>query len=382
MLIAGGGIAGLAAALALARQGRSSVVLEQAASFREIGAGVQLGPNALRRLTALGLRDQVEAVVSWPQQVLMRDALSGKVLNRLPLDADFRQRYREGYATIHRADLLSLLLQACRERPLQIDLRNNLRVETISEAGDRVRVTDQHGRPHEGEALIGADGLWSRVRAHVIDDQAPRFSGDVALRALIANDMQAREVTLWMGPHLHVVAYPVRRGAFLNLVAISQYPSGGGLRGWETPAPQQTLERFQGQHSELSALLQQVPGWTAWPLLDRDPVRHWSRGRVGLIGDAAHPSLQYLAQGACLALEDAVALAQLLADPQGAGTPQAAFTRLAEQRHARAARMVRTTRRLARVYHASGPLRWGRNLTLGLMPTRLTREMMAWIYDH
>lgn len=382
MLIAGGGIAGLASALALARKGFRSTVLEQASDFREVGAGIQLGPNALRALGQLGLREEISRHVSWPQQICVRDTHSGQVLNRLVLDKAFSDRYRESYATIHRADLLSVLVEACRRHPGLIELRNNIRVLRIEAQEDAIEVLDDRGINHRADSLLGADGLWSRVRAHVVSEALPRFSGDVALRALVPNTAGLRDINLWLGPQLHVVAYPVRAGDFLNLVAICEYPEGRDLRGWEEPAPQQALQRFTGHHPMLSDLLLRASDWAAWPLLDRDPIREWSRGRVCLLGDAAHPSLQYMAQGACLALEDAVCLADILAGGEARKDPASAFRTFSQARHARAARMILTTRRLGKIYHARGPLRLARNVSMRLMPASMAREMMAWVYDY
>ncbi len=385
MLIAGGGIAGLSTALALARQGIACTVLEQATTYGEIGAGIQLGPNALRALSVLGLREAIDPLAFWPRRIVMRDALTGKHLHHLALGESFEKRFRERYACVHRADLLKLLLDACRDHS-KIRLCNATQVQHISNEPDLVRVLTEEGRVFEAEGLIGADGLWSVVRRQLQGTQVPRFSGDIALRALIPCAQEVRDVALWLGPHLHVVAYPVKGGRLLNLVAICANSGGQYFRGWDEQAPKEWLHKFTGHHSELDLLLASASGWTAWALHDRDPIQSWSKGRIALVGDAAHPCLQYLAQGACLALEDAVAIARHLSQlrnstrTEEAANPAGAFTAYSEERQGRGARMIRTARRMGQLYHAAGPLRQVRNLGMRFTPEWISREAMAWIY--
>jgi 3-hydroxybenzoate 6-monooxygenase len=386
MLIAGGGIAGLATALALARQGIACTVLEQAETFSEIGAGIQLGPNALRALSALGLRADLEALAFWPDKIVMRDALSGSHLHSLQLGEFFAKRFRERYACLHRADLLRLLLDACRAQA-SIQLCNAAQITSITTEPGLVRVSAVNGQSFAGAGLIGADGLWSLVRSKFWGPQGPRFSGDIALRALVPCTHEVRDVALWLGPNLHVVAYPVKAGKLLNIVAICKNPDGQSLRGWNQQAPKHWLRQFSGHQTDLDTLLQSANSWTAWALHDRDPIQFWSKDRIALIGDAAHPCLQYLAQGACLALEDAVAMARHLAhqrDTQGAklaSNPSSAFTAFSRERQARGAKMIRSARRMGQLYHAAGPFRAIRNLGMQLMPEWISRETMAWIYE-
>lgn len=385
MLIAGGGIAGLATALALARQSITCTVLEQAPTYSEIGAGIQLGPNALRSLSVLGLREAIEPLAFWPKKIVMRDALTGAQLHHLALGDSFEKRFRERYACLHRADLLKLLLDACRDHS-KIRLCNATQIQSISSEPDLVRVRVDDGQDFEAQGLIGADGLWSVVRSNLRGVQAPRFSGDIALRALIPCAHEVRDVALWLGPQLHVVAYPVKAGRLLNLVAICENPGGQNFRGWNEPAPKEWLNKFLGHHSELDLLLASASSWTAWALHDRDPIQSWSKGRIALVGDAAHPCLQYLAQGACLALEDAVAIAMHLAQlhnstgTKEAVNPTGAFTAYSRERQGRGARMIRTARRMGQLYHASGPLRQARNLGMRFTPEWVSRGAMAWIY--
>jgi 3-hydroxybenzoate 6-monooxygenase len=385
MLIAGGGIAGLATALALARQGIACTVLEQATTFSEIGAGIQLGPNALRSLSALGLREAIEPLAFWPRKIVMRDALTGAYLHHVALGESFEKRFRERYTCVHRADLLNILLDACRNHS-EIHLCNATHIHSIASAPELVRVRTVAGQEFEAEGLIGADGLWSVVRSSLLGTQAPRFSGDIALRALIPNTQEVRDVALWLGPQLHVVAYPVKAGRMLNIVAICENPAGHRFRGWDEEAPKKWLDKFTGYHSELDLLLDSASSWTAWALHDRDPIQSWSKGRIALVGDAAHPCLQYLAQGACLALEDAVAIASHIARLRDsrlatqALNPASAFAAFSQERQGRGARMIRTARRMGQLYHAAGPARQVRNLGMRITPEWVSREAMAWIY--
>ncbi len=385
MLIVGGGIAGLATALALAQQNIASTVLEQARAHSEIGAGIQLGPNALRSLAALGLREALEPLAYWPRQIVMRDALTGAHLHHLALGESFEKRFRERYACLHRADLLKLLLDACRDHS-KIRLCNATQIQSIASEPNLVRVRAVDGQNFEAEGLIGADGLWSGVRNALLGSQTPRFSGDIALRALIPCTQEVRDVALWLGPQLHVVAYPVKAGHLLNLVAICEHPEGQNFRGWDEQVPKEWINKFTGHHSELDLLLASASAWTAWALHDRDPIQSWSKGRIALVGDAAHPCLQYLAQGACLALEDAVAIARHLAPLHNATrtkeavNPTSAFTAYSVERQGRGSRMIRTARRMGQLYHAAGPLRQVRNLGMRFTPEWVSREAMAWIY--
>jgi 3-hydroxybenzoate 6-monooxygenase len=266
-------------------------------------------------------------------------------------------------------------------------LCNAAQIGGIMSEADSVRVRTVDGQSFEAKGLIGADGLWSVVRSTVFSAQAPRYSGDMALRALIPCTREIREVTLWLGPQLHVVAYPVKAGNLLNVVAICANPKGNSLRGWDEQAPSEWLHKFTGHHRELDQLLEGASRWTAWALHDRDPIQSWSKGRVVLVGDAAHPCLQYLAQGACLALEDAVAIAGHLAQPRDTGNnndlanPSSAFSAFSQERAQRGARMIRTARRMGQLYHAAGPMRQIRNLGMQLTPDWISREAMAWIYE-
>ncbi len=386
LLIAGGGIGGLAAALAAARAGWQVQVLEQAAAFSEVGAGVQLGPNATRVLRDLGRLDVVRHAACVPQRLVARDARRGHVLGTLPLGSDFEARYGAPYLTVHRADLHAALLQGVQELP--IGLHPDCPLVAVQDTAEGVRVLTAGGRALDGEALVGADGLWSLVRGSVVTDGAPLPSDHVAYRALIPMDRlpaawQAQEVTAWLGPHLHAVTYPVRGGALLNLVCVVRQPLAGPRSGWDLPGTAQRLRAALGDVCPpLEQAMEAAPGWGLWVLHDRAPVvgaHQMARGRVALLGDAAHPMRPYLAQGAAMALEDARALGRSLEGVRGANPDvQAALQRYARERWPRVARVQRRSLRNATIFHATGLLRFARDRVM-----QVPRVMdVPWLYAH
>ncbi|MCW5749792.1 MAG: 3-hydroxybenzoate 6-monooxygenase [Alphaproteobacteria bacterium] len=377
----GGGIGGLAAALALAQQGFTSRVIEQAAEFREIGAGIQLGPNVFRRFARLGLTDAISRVAVFPPELVMRDAMTGEVVTSVDLSDPFRARFGKPYAVIHRADLHQVLLEACRASPAVELLTSRRLVHAAPEAG-RVRGRFEDGSAVEGIALIGADGLWSTIRQQVVGDGKPRVSGHIAYRAVlpmdqVPADLRSPAVTLWAGPRTHLVHYPLRRGELFNLVAV--FHSNRYEEGWNSYGdPAELNERFAGQRPEVLRLLEKIESWRMWVLCDREPVRTWSRGPITLLGDAAHPMLQYLAQGACMAIEDAVCLADKLAGLPD--DPAAAFRAYEEERYLRTARVQVMARIYGEVYHAAGVVRELRNQFMGGRDPR-DYDGVAWLYE-
>lgn len=387
VLIAGGGIGGLAAAIALARQGAPLSVIEQAPAFGEVGAGLQLGPNAVRVLADWGLRDALDAVAAWPEALQVRDAVGGRELGQMRLGATFAQRHGQPYACLHRADLHALLLHAAQAQP-GVQWRLATRVASVTERSDTVKVALDNGETLVTPALIGADGLWSRVRHAVADTLAPRPTGHIAYRALIPahalpESLRTPRVQAWLGPRLHVVHYPVRRGEAFNLVAVVQASAGTTLnpQSWSEPAAGIELQVALGPvHRELAAWLDAVPAWTRWVLHERAPVngpQGMASGRIALLGDAAHPMRPYLAQGAAMALEDAWTLGRLAADASLTDWPQR-LLRYAELRWARNARVQQRSRRNGTVFHARGPLRWARNTAMAVLGERLLDN--AWLY--
>lgn len=381
VIIIGGGIGGLATALALALKGIGSVLLEQSAKFKEVGAGIQLGPNVFRRFEALGIRAAIEADAVFPENLIMRDALTGEIVTRIPMGAQARQHWGMPYAVTHRADLHNTLLQVCLAQK-KITLRNNAKVTAWQENGDGVSVTLADGEKVTGDSLVACDGLWSQLRADIVNDGKPRVSGHIAYRAVLpAGDVPPGQfennVVLWAGPKTHLVHYPLRRGELFNLVAV--FHSNRYEEGWNAFGDVEELnERFQNQQPQVHNLLGKIDSWRMWVLCDREPVANWTRGRFVLLGDAAHPMLQYLAQGACMAIEDAVCLAEKLAARRD--DPNAAFLAYQQERYLRTARVQVMARVYGDFYHATGPVRELRNALLSGRTQAQAYAGNDWLY--
>ena len=381
ILVAGGGIGGLAAAHALARKGFAVRVLEQAPEFREIGAGIQLGPNIFRVLEKLGLKDAVLADAHRPSALEMRCALSGERVTRMPLDGRFIAKFEQPYAVTHRHDIHGVFLKACRGNNL-VTLETSRTVTDFEQDEGGITVTLQSGEQVRGRALIGCDGMWSRVREKIIGDGKPLVSGHIAYRAVlkrdeVPNDLWQPDMILWAGPRTHLVHYPLRRGELYNLVAV--FHSKRYVEGWNAEADAGELwAHFNGQRPEVLRMLERIETWRMWVLCDREPVKEWSKGRATLLGDAAHPMLQYLAQGACMATEDAYWLAQKTAE-QPDDLP-AAFRTYVQQRYLRTARVQIMARVYGEFYHARGPAAELRNQMLGPRTPEESYEGMAWLY--
>ncbi|MFZ9254795.1 MAG: FAD-dependent monooxygenase, partial [Hylemonella sp.] len=378
LLIVGGGIGGLAAALASSRAGYAVQVFEQAPEFSEVGAGIQLGPNVTRILRAWGLLQAMADTAAFPSCLQARSALSAEVLASLPLDRHMQERYGAPYATMHRADLHALLLQALRASGLT-DLRLNHALQHVEQTTDEVHLRFANQHTGSGVGLIGADGLWSRVREDLLDDGPPRLTGHMAFRALVRQDrlpaaLRSQQVTVWLGPELHVVQYPVRQGDWLNLVVIVHgQRERANPSNWDHLAHASELRQIlAGSCSALTELVAAVDHWRLWMLCDRPPMRsaaEHARGRVALLGDAAHPVRPYLAQGAGMAIEDAAALGDCLAQ-SGSDIP-AAWQGYAQQRWQRNARVQARAVRQGTIFHARGPLRWARDAALRLLGKHL-----------
>lgn len=381
--IVGGGIGGLATARALSLAGRASIVLEQAPEFAEIGAGIQIGPNGFRMLDILGLRDLIDDVAVFPDDLIVMDGVSAEEITRIPVASDFRRRFGQPYALVHRADLHKALLEKCADDPM-IELRSGATVQSYEENRQGVAVQVAGCPDIAAQALIGADGLWSKTRERIVGDGPPRVSGHIAYRAVLPIeeiDEQYRQnaMMLWAGPRNHLVQYPLRGGKLFNLVAV--FHSDKYVEGWDRQGdPEELHRRFAGNCDTVRALLAKVETWRMWVLCDREPVAQWSAGRTALIGDAAHPMLQYLAQGAGMALEDAVVLAQqLVAYGDDVAT---AFAEYARSRYLRAARCQIMARVHGAFYHAKGP---ARELASGFLKARSVQDSfdgLAWLYDY
>jgi salicylate hydroxylase len=380
-LISGGGIGGLAAAHALARKGFPVRVLEQSAEFREAGAGIQLGPNIFRALGKLGLKDAVLADAWEPKAQEMRDALTGKSVTRIPLGKDSFERFGEPYAVTHRHDLHAVFINACKSNNL-ITLETQRRVVDFSDNDGGVIVQLESGEAIKGRALVGCDGMWSRVREKIVGDGAPRVSGHIAYRAVlkreqVPDDLWQPDIVLWAGPRTHFVHYPLRRGELYNLVAV--FHSDRYEEGWNTEADASLLwQHFNGQRPEVLRLLEKIETWRMWVLCDREPIKDWSKGNVTLLGDAAHPMLQYLAQGACMATEDAYWLAEKVAERPG--DLPAAFRAYQEQRYLRTGRVQLMARVYGEFYHARGVTAELRDQMLGSRTPQDAYDGIEWLY--
>jgi 3-hydroxybenzoate 6-monooxygenase len=381
ILIAGGGIGGLAAAYALARKGFPVRVLEQAPEFKELGAGIQLGPNIFKAVDKLGLKDALLADVWRPGALEMRSALTGVQVARIPLDQRFIDRFQQPYAVTHRADIHAVFLKACQGNNL-VTLETQRQVESFVQDERGVTVTLTTGERIAGRALIGCDGMWSRIREAIVGDGKPRVSGHIAYRAVLKRDevppdLWQPDVILWAGPRTHLVHYPLRRGELYNLVAV--FHSDRYVEGWNAEADADVLwAHFKGQRPEVLRMLERIETWRMWVLCDREPVKDWSRGSVVLLGDAAHPMLQYLAQGACMATEDAVWLAEKVAEKPN--DLPAAFKAYVQQRYLRTAKVQIMARVYGDFYHARGPTAELRDQMLGGRTAEQAYDGMAWLY--
>lgn len=385
VIIAGAGIGGLAAALMLARAGFRITLLEQAARLSETGAGIQLSPNATHALIALGIGERLRSAVFTPEAIAIKTA-AGSTVTRIPLGAAAESRYSAPYWAIHRADLQNALLEAVQASP-DIVLRLNTRVEDFVEHANGLTIACRHGTAtadETGIALIGADGLWSDIRA-CLNHPAPEFQQRTAWRALIpadavADEFRSTEVQLWLGRNAHLVHYPVRSGSLINVVAIVN--DTWSEQGWNADGRREELLAHYSPWSWAQPVREflEVPGrWSKWALFDLAPLHGWGRGPVTLLGDAAHPMLPFLAQGAAMAIEDAAILADRMA--QQPDDPAAAMRGYERARRRRTARVQSAARRNGRVYHLGAGEAVARNLVLRLLGGKMLLRRYNWLYD-
>ncbi len=357
-------------------------MLEQSAAFGEIGAGIQLGPNIFRMFEYLGLTEAISRVAYFPPGLGMNDVRTGEKVVRVPLGDTARAAYGYPYGVIYRADLHQVFLAACRAQT-GITLRTSSKVETFEQDGKGVRVHLAGGESIHADALIGADGLWSRIREAVVGDGKPRVSGHIAYRAVLKREdvpthLWSDDVLLWGGEKTHLVHYPLRRGELFNLVAV--FHSNKYDEGWNTFGDTAELnERFAQAVPQVRELLGKIGTWKMWVLCDREPVANWSDRRVTLLGDAAHPMLQYLAQGAGQAIEDAVVLGEALR--AAGGGVEEAFQKYQRARYLRTGRVQLTARFYGDIYHASGVQRELRNRMFQSGTESAGFAGLKWMYE-
>lgn len=386
VIIAGAGVGGLTAALAIAQRGFGVAVFDQAQRLEEVGAGIQLSPNASRVLIALGLDEQLRRHVVAPEELRVMNAGTARVLARAPLGAIAEKRYGAPYWVIHRGDLQAVLVDAVRAHP-DIVLHLGTRVEdfTLNENGVTISARSSHGEFEDrGVALIAADGLWSSLRRSLGHRREPRFARHTAWRALapadaVTPELRAPAVNLWFGTRAHLVHYPVRGGSLVNVVAIIR--DDWREPGWSAPGERaEILARYPPPmwSATAHAILAAPRHWQKWALYDRAPLAHWGKGAVTLLGDAAHPMLPYLAQGAAMAVEDAAVLAQRLTEARD--DPAGAMRRYERQRHARTARAQRAARRNGVVYQLGGPGAFLRTLALTAIGGERLLARYDWLY--
>jgi len=382
IVIAGGGIGGLAAALGLAQGGFRVLVLEKAPAFGEIGDGIQLGPNAFHSFDYLGIGDAARRMAVYIDRLRLMDAIRGDEITHIPLDEPFRQRFGNPYAVVHRGDLHRVFVDACRSSPL-IELRANSEVVAYEQDGGAVTVQLASGDPVIGEALIGADGLWSKVRRKVVGDGPPRVSGHTTYRSVIPTenmpeDLRWNAATLWAGPRCHVVHYPLSGWKVFNLVATCHNDAPEPVAG-KPVAKEEVLGGFLHTHPRVQEIIKHGADWKLWVLCDRDPVEKWTDGRVALLGDAAHPMLQYFAQGACMAMEDAVCLAHVAR--ARSGDFECAFEEYRSRRLLRATRLQLQSRAIGEhIYHPSGAHAQLRNALMRQKTAQDWYDTLAWLY--
>jgi salicylate hydroxylase len=381
ILIAGGGIGGLATALGLAQKGIASLVMEKASQLGEIGAGIQLGPNAFHCFDRLGVGEAARAMAVYIDRLRLMDAMADGEIMHVDLGETFRARFGNPYAVVHRGDLHGVMLKACHAHDL-VELRTSAEVVGYEQEGDGVVARLATGEVVRGGALIGADGLWSNVRRQVTADGAPRVSGHTTYRSVIPTeqmpeDLRWNAATLWAGPKCHIVHYPLSGWKVFNLVVTYHNDAPEPVAGQPVPI-EEVRKGFTHICERAQTIIRHGKDWRMWVLCDREPTDRWVDGRVALLGDAAHPMLQYMAQGACMAMEDAVCLADSMAT---AASLEAGLTRYRDRRVLRTARLQLMSRAMGdHVYHPAGPHAALRNAIMTAKSQGEWLDNLQWLY--
>jgi 2-polyprenyl-6-methoxyphenol hydroxylase-like FAD-dependent oxidoreductase len=381
VLIAGGGIGGLATAMGLAQKGIRSILLEKSASLGEIGAGIQLGPNAFHAFDYLGVGEAARGMAVYIDQLRLMDALTAEEITHVDLGEAFRARFRNPYAVVHRGDLHGVFLRACQNSD-RIELRVSSEVVGYEQDGSSVTAKITNGDRVTGSLLIGADGLWSNIRKQVTADGPPLVSGHTTYRSVIPTeqmpeDLRWNAATLWAGPKCHIVHYPLSGWKVFNLVVTYHNDAPEPVAG-KPVSEDEVMKGFGHIHQRAQSIIRHGKNWKLWVLCDRDPAERWIDGRVVLLGDAAHPMLQYFAQGACQAMEDAVCLSHMLANHDDHATALEAYR---AQRFPRTARVQLMSRAIGEhIYHPSGEHARLRNAIMGAKSSEDWYGDLAWLY--
>lgn len=378
IVIVGGGIGGMTCALALAKKNIASSVLEAASQFRETGAGIQLCPNVFKMFEHLNITKQIKQIAVFPENLVYFDGITGQRFLNISLGEDLISHFGHPYGVFHREELLKALVSECQKSPL-ITLVTDAKVVSIEETQEGVTAKTEKGATYSGPALIGCDGLWSVVRKYVASSEKPRFSGHVAHRGVVPRDLvpthlRPNNVVHWVRDDAHLVHYPIGTNGLFNIIAIYQtkrhYDNFEETEG----DPEELKERFKGSRPEMLSILEHINTQRKWLLFDRDPIANWTKGRVTLVGDAAHPTLPYLTQGAGMAIEDACLLAEKLAKFSGAY--EAAFKEYEKERLLRTAYVQLFSRAYGESHHSTGVARELRDF---LIAKRSDEENYHWL---
>lgn len=381
ILISGGGIAGLTAALCLSQNGNRVELYERASTIQPQGAGIQISPNAFHVLAKLGLGKALRVLADQPKAIIMMDALKGSELNRLPLGMDIEDKYEAPYLVIHRADLQQVLLEACkRDNNIEVSFSSQV-VDAVPHLnGVTVMIQTNNGTQERlGDILVVADGVHSTIRASSMELPKASYSGKTAWRALIpasevSNPLALENTFAWLGPKAHAITYPVRQKAFLNVIAVTQETDPAKT----THAfPSQLAKKFSHWDGSFTDVFKTDVEWSGWPLFEMPAPELMSAKTFAFIGDAAHAMLPFAAQGAAQAIEDAHVLAQCLNETQASEKALSQFQKI---RLPRVRKVVNTARSNGRIYHMSGILASSRNMALRILPGKKLLEKQDWIY--